>query len=264
MLTNAVGGSSQASLRKGSVRMTPSVRPSSLRARSGAQNAAPTWLRSRVWARFAAEGLVFLAAAVGVAYSAMMAKERGLAPALAVSVQDVVRLTPGEAESLPLLATTAIDSAAPEVEIEFTPIEKPSDPVADEAFPADTRWFNGRPVRPTGVLRMRVTAYSPDAHSCGDSADGLTATLHSVETNAFQLVAADPRVLKYGSLITVPGYADDAIVPVLDCGGKIKGSRLDVLYPTHGEAKRWGSRWLTVTLWTYADGKPAGNPRKLR
>ncbi len=204
------------------------------------------------------------AAAVGVAYSAMMAKERGLAPALAVSVQDVARHTPGEAESLPLLATAAIDSAAPEVEIEFTPIEKPSDPVADEAFPADTRWFNGRPVRPTGVLRMRVTAYSPDAHSCGDSADGLTATLHSVETNAFQLVAADPRVLKYGSLITVPGYADDAIVPVLDCGGKIKGSRLDVLYPTHAEAKRWGSRWLTVTLWTYADGKPAGNPRKLR
>jgi 3D (Asp-Asp-Asp) domain-containing protein len=85
-----------------------------------------------------------------------------------------------------------------------------------------------------------------------------------VETNGFQLVAADPRVLKYGSLVTVPGYADNAIVPVLDCGGKIKGHRLDLLYPTHEQARKWGSQWHTVTVWGYADGKPACNPRKLR
>lgn len=264
MLTNVVDRSSQANLRKGSVRMTSPFRPGTagVSARRSAQSnsGSPSWLRSRVLARFAVEGILFGAAVVGVAYSAMMAKERGFAPALAMTVQDVSRPAQGEA----VLPGEAPDRAVPEVEFEFTPIERPSDPVADEAFPADTRWFNGRPVRPTGVLRMRVTAYSPDAQSCGDSADGITATLHSVETNAYQLVAADPRVLKYGSLITVPGYAEEAIVPVLDCGGKIKGSRLDVLYPTHAEAKRWGSRWLAVTLWTYTDGKPAGNPRKLR
>lgn len=225
--------------------------------------AAPSWIKPKLRARLAFEAALFVLAAVGVAYSAMAAKERGLAPALAmVSTEHL------PAQSTLTLVAATLPEPSPEVEIEFTPIEAtnqaPSDPVADYSLPADTRWFNGRPVRPTGTLRMRVTAYSPDAQSCGDSADGITATLHSVETNAFQLVAADPRVLKYGSLITVPGYADESIVPVLDCGGKIKGSRLDVLYPTHSQAKQWGSRWLSVTLWAYADGKPAGNPRKLR
>ncbi len=215
----------------------------------------PSWLKQKIRARHFAEALAFVLAAVGVAYSAMLAKERELTPLLATTVLETRAAAP-----LP----ESNQTKSPEVEIEFTPIDTPSDPIADFALPADTRWFNGRPVRPTGTVRMRVTAYSPDAHSCGDSADGITATLHSVETNAFQLVAADPRVLKYGSLITVPGYADESIVPVLDCGGKIKGSRLDVLYPTHSEAKRWGSRWLSVTLWAYADGKPACNPRKLR
>jgi len=137
----------------------------------------------------------------------------------------------------------------------------PQDPLAGDPT---IRWFNGRPVRPSKTLRMRVTAYSPDARSCGDSADGLTATLHSVETNNSELVAADPRLLPYGTMLTVPGYAGGKIVPVLDCGGKIKGNRLDVLYRTHDRAKRWGSQWLTVTVWSYADGKPAENPRKLR
>ena len=231
------------------------------------QPATPTWITPKLRARFAVEAVLFVAAAVGVAYSAMAAKERGFAPALAMVATEQL---PAHAATLPVSLSQA--DTAGEIEFEFTPIEAtdqapnfaPSDPVADYALPADTRWFNGRPVRPTGTVRMRVTAYSPDAQSCGDSADGITATLHSVETNAFQLVAADPRVLKYGSLITVPGYADESIVPVLDCGGKIKGSRLDVLYPTHSQAKQWGSRWLSVTLWAYADGKPAGNPRKLR
>jgi 3D (Asp-Asp-Asp) domain-containing protein len=111
---------------------------------------------------------------------------------------------------------------------------------------------------------MTVTAYSPDARSCGDSADGLTATLHSVETNNYQLVAADPKLLPYGSMLTVPGYANNEIVPVLDCGGAIKGNRLDLLFPTHEEARRWGVKKVKVIVWQYVDGKPADNPRKLR
>ena len=111
---------------------------------------------------------------------------------------------------------------------------------------------------------MLVTAYSPDARSCGDSADGYTATMHSVETNAHQLVAADPTVLPYGSMLTVPGYASELIVPVLDCGGKIKGNHLDVLFKTHEEAVKWGVKRVMVTMWEYVDGEPAGNPRAQR
>ncbi|HLP84843.1 MAG TPA: 3D domain-containing protein [Phycisphaerales bacterium] len=134
------------------------------------------------------------------------------------------------------------------------------------------RWFDGRPVRPKRVVWMKVTAYSPDPRSCGDSADGITATLHCVTTNGHQLVAADPKVLPYGSMLTIPGYAigaggganEPAIVPVLDCGGAIKGYRLDVLFPTHEEAMAWGVRELPVTVWGYVDGGEHTNPRKVR
>lgn len=139
-------------------------------------------------------------------------------------------------------------------------------PTSDNPFATDptVRWFDGRPIRPARTMLMTVTAYSPDARSCDDSADGLTATLHSVQTNGWKLVAADKGILPMGSMLTIPGYDHGLVVPVLDVGGKIKGNRLDVLFPTHEQAKAWGVRRLRVTLWQYADGKPAGNPRRLR
>lgn len=111
---------------------------------------------------------------------------------------------------------------------------------------------------------MIVTAYSPDAQSCGPFADGQTATLHSVRTNAGHLVAADTAVLPFGSLVSVPGYDHGHVVPVLDRGGAIRGHRLDVLFPTHEAALAWGVRELEVTVWAYADGGPATDPRAAR
>jgi 3D (Asp-Asp-Asp) domain-containing protein len=132
------------------------------------------------------------------------------------------------------------------------------------ATPDEIRWFDARPIRPARTIIMTVTAYSPDERSCGEFADGQTATLHSVWTNAMRLVAADPTVLPYGTMLTVPGYADDSVVPVLDCGGAIKGTRLDVLFPTHEAALKWGVRRIPVVVWEYADGLPAPNVRKVR
>lgn len=126
------------------------------------------------------------------------------------------------------------------------------------------RFFDGRPVRPARRMTMVVTAYSPDERSCGDSADGITASLHHVETNAHRLVAADRRVLPLGSMVTVPGYDDGRIVPVLDVGGAIKGRRLDVLFATHEQARRWGVRRVSVTVWEYADGLPPTDWRRVR
>lgn len=118
------------------------------------------------------------------------------------------------------------------------------------------RWFNGRPIRPVGTMSMLVTAYSPDERSCGESADGITASGYSVWTNGMKMAAADTSVLPFGTLISVPGYDQDNVVPVLDRGGAIKGHRLDMLYPTHEQARQWGSQRLTVTIWEYADGLP--------
>jgi len=128
--------------------------------------------------------------------------------------------------------------------------------VADARRPS-TPTFNGRPIRPARTIHMTVTAYSPDEISCGESADGITASGYSVWTNGMNMVAADTDVLPFGSLVAVPGYAGGQVVPVLDRGGLIKGLRLDVLYPTDEIAREWGVRDLKVTVWEYADGKPA-------
>lgn len=122
----------------------------------------------------------------------------------------------------------------------------------------DIHLFNHRPIRPANTIIMRVTAYSPDEHSCGEWADGITASGFSVLTNAGNLVAADTSILPLGSLVSVPGYDHNRVVPVLDRGGAIKGNRLDVLFPTHDEAMEWGVRDLEVTIWEYADGQPNG------
>jgi 3D (Asp-Asp-Asp) domain-containing protein len=111
---------------------------------------------------------------------------------------------------------------------------------------------------------MLVTAYSPDEKSCSGTADGITASLHQVNTNGHKLVAADSKVLPLGSMITIPGYDSGQVVPVLDRGGKIKGNHLDVLFPTDAEARAWGVRRIKVTVWEYADGKGAENWRAIR
>ncbi|MFI4898875.1 MAG: 3D domain-containing protein [Phycisphaerales bacterium JB059] len=194
------------------------------------------------------EVAAFAAGAAIVVLSAILAKEAGSAPLLA-SVES------SEEPRVTQVAFTP-ESAAP--------IEVVEDETPAPAFDAETRWFDGRPVRPARTIEMLVTAYSPHAASCGQFADGQTATLHSVRTNGGALVAADTSVLPYGSMLTIDGYAADGIVPVLDCGGAIKGNRLDLLFPTHEEALAWGVRRIEVVVWEYADGKPAPNPRRVR
>jgi len=182
-------------------------------------------------------------------------------------------IAPSAAIILETPAPASPEAASPVVPVpRVGPVSVKATKVKPDPLTMDpkVRWFNGRAVRPVRKAWMTVTAYSPDARSCGESADGRTATMHSVTTNGHALVAADPRVLPYGSMISVPGYdlhprtSEARIVPVLDCGGAIKGNRLDVLMPTHEQARRWGVRRVQVTIWGYADGSPRENPRTLR
>jgi len=206
-----------------------------------------------VRARAILETTLFAAAATLVMASAVSAKRAHLGPPLvaldqtrtvaAQPIQTVAAAPERVAIDLPAdLSQTAIDDAdAAEVTDIITP------------EPGHVRYFNGRPIRPARTIMMVVTAYSPDERSCGKWADGYTATNHSVWTNGMQLVAADKRILPMRSMITVPGYANDQVVPVLDVGGAIKGARLDVLYPTHAIARQWGVQRLPITVWEYAD-----------
>lgn len=239
---------------------------------------APTLLQRimtrRVLARVGYAGLVCL-----TAYSAIVAKESRVdIPLIQLSVEPLTPESLAAARAIEhfnIVASRSSTDAASEP-LAFGPPLTPDQPVlvphgpelvsiaSPSLITPRTRWFAGRAVRPVKTIEFLVTAYSPDAASCGDSADGITATLHSVETNAFRLVAADPKVLPYGSMISIPGYADNQIVPVLDCGGKIKGNRLDLLFPTHEQAIAWGVKRLTVTIWEPLDGQGLTNPRTVR
>ncbi len=111
--------------------------------------------------------------------------------------------------------------------------------------------FNGHPARHVRTVRMLVTAYCSCEKCCGHHSDGLTASGYSVFANRGKLVAADTRVLPFGSLVQVPGYDGGRLVPVLDRGRKIKGHRLDLLMPTHKQAKQWGARWVDVKVYDF-------------
>lgn len=196
-------------------------------------------------------GVLWLVGAVMTVATAIVAKQLGpVSPMAAIEPAKTVEVADQTPSAQPAaLATPAIAFAS----------------LADDIEPGtSTRWFNGRPVRPARTITMKVTAYSADAASCFPFADGQTATLHSVEANGGFLVAADTDLLPFGTMLSIEGYNDGKVVPVLDRGGAIKGNRLDLLFPSHEAALQWGVKTLDVVVWEYADGKPAVDPRKQR
>jgi 3D (Asp-Asp-Asp) domain-containing protein len=94
--------------------------------------------------------------------------------------------------------------------------------------------------------RMRVTAYCACPKCCGKNANGTTACNYKIkEGDTF--VAADKKY-PFGSEVIIPGYNDGKPVEVLDRGGLIRGNRLDVFFPSHKEALKWGVKYLDVKI----------------
>lgn len=120
----------------------------------------------------------------------------------------------------------------------------------------------------TGALRlyrrvrlemMDVTAYCPCTRCCGKYARGITASGKRVSYNGGKFVAA-PRELAFGTKLLVPGYARDAVVEVADRGGAIKGDKLDVFFPTHEAARKWGRQKLPVWILEEAESDSGSVP----
>ncbi|HEX3358968.1 MAG TPA: 3D domain-containing protein [Tepidisphaeraceae bacterium] len=98
----------------------------------------------------------------------------------------------------------------------------------------------------TRTITMMVTAYCPCEKCCGPNAAGITANGSSVTYNEGRFVAADSSI-PFGTKLIIPGY-DAGPVEVIDRGGAIKGNHIDVFFPTHEEALRWGRRMVQVTI----------------
>jgi 3D (Asp-Asp-Asp) domain-containing protein len=97
------------------------------------------------------------------------------------------------------------------------------------------------------IVMMEVTAYCPCSKCCGPHAAGITASGLLVSHNDGHFVAAD-RAFPFHTQFIIPGYAGNQPVPVLDRGGASKGNKLDVFFPTHEQALKWGRRKVAVMV----------------
>ncbi|MCP4260100.1 MAG: hypothetical protein GY774_21680 [Planctomycetes bacterium] len=96
------------------------------------------------------------------------------------------------------------------------------------------------------IIEMRVTAYCPCPHCCGEYSDGITANGHEIQPGD-TFVAADGRY-PFDTEMLIPDYSNSQPVKVLDRGGAIKGNKLDVFFATHEEALEWGVQYLEVNV----------------
>ena len=91
-----------------------------------------------------------------------------------------------------------------------------------------------------GVWKITYYCCEPYEHICGDG-DGLTATGIPVAPG---IVAVDPEVIPYGTTVVIDGVEYLAA----DCGGGIKGDRIDIAVPTHQEALELGVQYKEVFI----------------
>lgn len=106
-----------------------------------------------------------------------------------------------------------------------------------------------------------VTQYIPRSPDYGKDNDGYTSTMKKADPNA-RIVAVDPTLIPYGSRVWIEGLG---WFNAEDCGGAIKGFRLDVLTATTKEAMRYGKqKRFVIVVPPGAEGASAGTTAMLR
>lgn len=98
---------------------------------------------------------------------------------------------------------------------------------------------------------FKITHYCACEICCGKSEEdpwyGITATGTKVEEG--RTIAVDPKVIPYGTEVTIC-YADGTEQTYIaeDCGGAIKGSRIDVYMDSHEDALVEGVKYGEVYI----------------
>lgn len=87
-----------------------------------------------------------------------------------------------------------------------------------------------------------ITAYCSCAKCCGKT-DGITYSGAKVQEGF--TCAADLSVLGLGSIVEIEGLG---IRTVQDKGSKVKGDHIDVYFPTHSEALKFGKQYRKVKI----------------
>lgn len=88
---------------------------------------------------------------------------------------------------------------------------------------------------------FRLTAYC-GCWNCSEGYGNGTATGTIAQPD--HTIAVDPEVIPYGSTV----YIDGKMYVAEDCGGAIKGNKIDIYHNTHEEAVEFGIQYADVWL----------------
>ncbi len=96
-----------------------------------------------------------------------------------------------------------------------------------------------------------VTAYCACEECCEKSPDdpwyGITAT--GTKATQGRTIAVDPRVIPYGTVLYFDGHGGNFGGYIAeDCGGSIKGNRIDLYFDSHDEANEWGIKTRDIYI----------------
>ena len=102
---------------------------------------------------------------------------------------------------------------------------------------------SGQELTYTQVLSCKATAYTTQRQSWKKTATGTTARVGAI--------AVDPRVIPYGTrmfIVSADGSITYGVATAEDCGGNIKGNRIDLFFDTYDECVSFGVRACDVYL----------------
>jgi 3D (Asp-Asp-Asp) domain-containing protein len=152
---------------------------------------------------------------------------------------------------------TYLEQAAPETEPTEPPTTVPPTEAPTEA-PKPKPEFTGKPIIEDGMITtpdgevltythskvFKATAYNNQDPGCTD----YTATGTLCRVGA---IAVDPSVIPYGTrmyIVSNDGRYIYGIAVAEDCGGSIKGNRIDLYFDTNYECFQFGRRDCTIYI----------------
>lgn len=86
-----------------------------------------------------------------------------------------------------------------------------------------------------------ATAYCP-CEECSEGYGTMTAT--GVTATEGRTIAVDPKVIPYGTNVLI----DDKLYVAEDCGGLIKGNKIDIYFDSHSKVEKFGKQNLTICV----------------
>jgi len=115
--------------------------------------------------------------------------------------------------------------------------------VAVDAEAATLTTASGKTYPYTYALTCIATAYTTERQSWKITATGTTARLGAI--------AVDPKVIPYGTkmyIVSSDGSITYGVATAEDCGGSIKGNKIDLFFDTYDECINFGRRDCTVYI----------------